>query len=155
MSDENSGLDELMENVVGGTIENHPYRTFPYNEFEDTAWEWFEEFNHKFPVDIECDFIAVSTRMENYNARAYYRDSGKYQFIRFSSVYIETADRWELRRTLLHEMVHLYTYQQGHHDVSDSSVIFKWLCGAVGAEVNQIHNESPEWIDLAEPFIEI
>jgi len=150
-----TGLDDLLEEEIGGVPENHPCRTYPYHEFEDKAWNWFEELNNKFPVDIKCDFIEVSPNMNSsWRAKACYRNNGQHQFIRFAKYYVESSEDWTLKRTLLHEMVHLYTYQQGHRDIGDGSIIFKWLCGAVGCEVNQINNTSPEWIDLAEPFIE-
>lgn len=146
-----TGLDDLLEEEVGGTTEDHPYRTYPYHEFEDTAWEWFDILEKKFPCDIQCDFIEVSPQMNSsVRAKASYRDGGKYQFIRYAKYYVQTGDDWELRRTLLHEMVHLYCYQRGHTDISDGSPIFKWLCGAVGCHINEVSVESPEWIDLAE-----
>lgn len=152
MSDE-SGLKDLLKDAAGGTREDHPHRHYPYHEFEDKAWEWFNEYEKRFPTDVECDFIEVSTKMTSHHAKAYYRDGGKHQFIRFSKSYVERANDWKLSRTLLHEMVHLYCYTHGHKDVSDGSHIFKWLCGAVGAPINPVRYESPEWIDLAEGFI--
>jgi len=147
-----SGLDDLLTDEIGGTVENHPYRTYPYNEFEDTAWEWFEKFEDRFPCEIQCDFIEVSPNIESARAKACYRDGGEYQFIRFAKWYVVHSDDWALSRTLMHEMMHLYCYQRGHHNISDSSPIFKWLCGAVGCHINEVDVTSPEWIDLAEEF---
>jgi len=149
-----SGLNDLLEEHGGITQENQ-YRYYPYHEFEDTLWEWFEELENRFPIELRCSFIEISTRMSRIYAKAYYRDHGETIFIRFSKSYIEENPDWRIRQTLLHEMVHLYTYQIGfHEEISDGSVIFKWLCGQVGANVNQVRQNSQKWKELAEPFLD-
>lgn len=153
MNSNETGMAALIENN-GGLVSHHKYRAYSKHEKEEQLWEWFEEFEGKFPVELTCDFIEVSTRMSSYHAKAYYRDGGEHQYIRFSKQYIERASDRQLRQTLLHEMVHLYTYEMGFEDINDQQVIFKWLCGRVGCKVNAIDTESPVWINLAEPMIE-
>lgn len=152
MSD-NSGLDDLLAQEGAAQQENE-HRYYPYHEFEDTAWEWFKELEERFPVSIDCEFIEVSTRMSKYTAKTYYREEGAVCFIRFSKYWVENSPEWRLKQTLLHEMVHLYTYQMGWKEISDSSIMFKWLCGQVGATVNQISQHSEKWEFLAEPFLD-
>lgn len=146
------GFEEFIENTNTGE-NRHGYRSYPDHKLDDELYEMFNDLNSRFPVDVEVDFIEVSTRIENYAAKAYYRDGGDAIFIRFSENYIDSAPEAEIRNVMLHEMVHIYTYQMGHKGVGDGSHIFKWLCGAVGTTINQVPTESDKWEDLALPFV--
>lgn len=149
-----SGLKELIEEN-GGVVTGNPYRTYPKHEYEDKLWRWFHELEERFPCEIECDFIAVSPQITSYHAKAYWRTNPSSQFIRVAEWFVDSKDDERIKLTLLHEMVHLYTYQKGFaRNVTDSSVIFKWLCGQVGTTVNAISTGSSEWQQLAVPFIE-
>lgn len=146
-------LEDVIEDE-GGVVTDNPYRTYPKHEFEDTLWKWFHRFEDEFPCEIKCDFIEISPNITRYNAKAFYRYNPKSEYIRFSKNYIEKYNNQYLRRTLLHEMVHLYTYQKGFEgDVHDHSPIFKWLCGQVGTSINEVSYRSDEWKKLAEPFL--
>lgn len=153
------GLDNLV-NEKGGTGSGNRFRAYPYHEFEDQCWEWFNEFQERFPIEIEADFIEISDQITKVNARAYWRirDNEYYQFIRLSEKFINNAQTWRIKQCILHEMVHLYFYQLGYRNddkkVTDGSTIFKWVCGAVGAKVNQIPVYTQEWQKCAEPFID-
>lgn len=148
------GLKDLEGIENGSAATTNPYRAYPHTDWEDTLNEWFTELEQRFPEPIQCDFIEVSTRIKKYNAKAYYRQHPTSQYIRFSEKYLNSSTDERIRMTLLHEMVHLYTYQNGFNRVSDGSHIFKWLCGAVGAPINQVWVKSDKWKDLADPFIE-
>lgn len=152
MSDD-SNLRQMLDEH-GATNTSHPHRNYPYNDFEDDSWEWFDELEERFPEEIKCDFIEVSPNITKYNARAYYRENGRYTYIRFSKHYVENYTDKELKETLLHEMVHLYTYQKGYFNISDGSHLFKWLCGSVGAKINQVGKHEEKWRDLARPLVE-
>lgn len=148
------GLQDVVEEQ-GGVVSDNPYRTYPKHEYEDILWEWFDELEDRFPCDIECDFIEVSPNITSYHAKAFYRRGPRSVFIRFSKNYIERSSDEKIKLTLLHEMVHLYTYQKGFNgDVRDHSPIFKWLCGQVGTTINSVPTRSSEWERLAEPFID-
>lgn len=138
----------------GGVAESHHYRHYPKHDMEDQLWDWFHELEERFPEEVECDFIEVSPEISSHNALAYHKKDGS-QFIRIKESLVEHADDWSIKRTLLHEMVHMYCYQKGHHDVSDSSHLFAWLCGAVGCEINQVSALEGSWEDLAAGFMDI
>jgi len=133
---------------------NHPYRTYPHSKWEDKLNEWFDDLEQKFPEEIKCDFIEVSSRIKRANAKAFYRDGGKYTFLRFSQSYLECEQDDRIKMTLLHEMVHLYTYQHDKYQISDSSAAFKWLCGRVGAPINQVSTDGDTWNEIMQPMIE-
>lgn len=143
-------LDDVQLNSQSG-------RAYPDHPEDETHYEWFDEFQDRFPEEIECDFIEVSTGIEKYNAKSYkeHEDSHRErdQYIRIAEHFLDSPT-WRRRQTLLHEMVHLYCYQNDHIDVSDGSHIFKWLCGQVGCVINQVNTNSERWEDLAEPFID-
>lgn len=148
------GMDELIE-AEGGLVEEHHYRAYPKHDYEDKLWRWFNELEERFPCEVECDFIEVSPRMTKYNAKAYWRTDPQSQFIRVAKFYIDEEPDENIRETILHEMVHLYTYQEGFaNSVNDASRIFTWICGQVGVKINQVPTRSAEWRHLAEPFIE-
>jgi predicted SprT family Zn-dependent metalloprotease len=130
---------------------HHRKRAYNPHHKEEDLWEMFEELQEKFPEEIKCDFIEVSGKMKNYNAKAY--DDYGTQYLRFAKWFVESSSDERIKETMLHEMVHLYTYQKGYAgEVSDGSHIFKWLCGAVGAKINQVHMSERKWKDMAEPF---
>jgi len=138
----------------GGVATGNPYRTYPKLEFEDTLWKWFNQFEDAFPCEVRCDFIEISPNISSYRAKAFWRQDPNSQFIRVSEEYIERADNRTIKRTMLHEMVHLYTFQKGfEHEITDSSPMFKWLCGQVGTHINSVNTMSMKWQELAEPFL--
>jgi len=148
------GIHDL-EGVPDEGISNKRYRTYPHTEWEDTLNEWFDGFQDKFPEEIKCDFIEVSPRITRAHAKAFYKDHGRHTFIRFSKDYLDRAEEKRIKMTLLHEMVHLYTYQHDRYEVNDSSHVFKWLCGRVGAPINQIPVKSNGvWGEMMEPMLE-
>jgi len=132
----------------------HRYRSYKPHEKDKLLYELFDELEERFPEEVRCDFIEVSTRMDRCRAKAYYRDGGTHLFIRFSDWYVEKESRKELKDTMLHEMVHLWCFQKGFKKVSDGSPMFKWLCGQVGTKINQVPKSSHKWEILAEPFVE-
>lgn len=139
----------------GGVVSDNPYRTYGKHEYEDILWEWFHDLEERFPCEIECDFIEVSPNINSFNAKAYKRNSPRSVFIRFSSGTIERYSDEKLKRVLLHEMVHLYTYQKGYAgSIGDGSPMFKWICGQVGTRINQVSDKSRKWERLADPFLE-
>jgi predicted SprT family Zn-dependent metalloprotease len=86
---------------------------------------------------------------------AYWRErDGEYtQFMRVGEHYTEVDDE-TLRRTVLHEMIHLFCYQKGYRDLSERSVMFTWLLGRLGASVSGIDQDNKKWQDLAKPFLD-
>lgn len=133
------------------------FKTYGYHPKEDVLYDWADELQERFPEEVRIDFIEVSPEIESYRAKAYWRPRGGelYQFIRFAQFYVEDAPDWRIYRTLLHEMVHLYTYQKGYsEDVGDTTPIFTWLCGRVGTHINRYPDNMEMWQELAEPFLE-
>lgn len=141
-------LDENMSDNKG------PEGFWPPHEKDKMLQEMLDDLQDEFPEEIRCDFIEVSRGMERCSAKAYYREGGKSIYIRFADWYVESRDEEKIRKTMLHEMVHLYIYQKGYSSISDGSDMFKWICGQVGAGINQVSRDTPRWNDLAKPFLE-
>lgn len=147
------GLDELVDSTSTKNLSR--YRRYGSHEKDDYIWEIIESHQHRFPQEIECDLVEVATSNPNYDAKAYTRGSGddRVQYLRVAERCFSMKDS-KLRSIILHEMVHLYCYQNGRPDISDGSTMFKWLCGQVGCTVNQIQYGGREWVSLLDPFLE-
>lgn len=147
------GLDDLIDFEQNAKTTNLRY--YGYDEREEIVWDWIDEFQSKFPEEINCDFVEIAPADVKYNAKAYWkkRNGQHIQYMRVSESAFNLGD-WRARQSVLHEMVHLFTFQTGHKNVSDGSRIFTWLCGQVGCVINQIHTDSKQWTELAEHFID-
>jgi len=138
------GLDELVEDGSSGVKNLAQFRRYGSHEEEDRIWNIIEEMQDRFPVEIECDMVEVATQDVNYDAKAYWRvrDGEHYQYMRVKEACLH-GDPTYVRHIILHEMVHLYTFQMGHKDLSDGSPMFKWLCGRV--DVTSIRSSGTGW----------
>lgn len=139
---------------MGGSIENR-FQQYPSHPDDGRINRMIEELQQLFPEEVRIDFVEVSPRMTKTHAMAYWRKrDGEYtQFMRVGEHYTDVDDE-ELRRTVLHEMVHLFCYQNGYTDLSERSVIFTWLLGQLGASLSGIPESSQKWKDLAKPFLD-
>lgn len=131
------------------------FQQYPTHPEDGRINKMIDELQEMFPEDVRVDFVEVSPRMTKTYAMAYWRErDGEYtQFMRIGEHYTEVSDTF-LRRTVLHEMVHLYCFQMGYKDVSDHDDMFTWILGRLGASVSKINQDSQMWQDLAEPFLD-
>lgn len=119
------------------------YRRYPSHPLDDQLEEWAEESTEKFPGGVEWDFIEVSPEMTKHQGFAYYK--GENGYIRISEQLIENQPEWYIRMVLLHELTHLWFYQNGYKEFSDNSGIFEWVLGRVGADIDDIGPKSKEF----------
>jgi len=127
------------------------YSTNPYDEREEDIEAHIEEFQEKFPEEIRCDMVEVSPPDVKYSAKAYWKQGGD-QYMRVSESAFEKGE-WFVRSVILHEMVHLFFYQNDQRDIPDGDTVFEWMLGRVGAIPSGVSEQSEEW-ELCELFLE-
>lgn len=124
------GLGEF----TNDTAENSYYASHPA---DDKLNEWLDEFEEKFPEPIDVEFVEVSRKMTKSHAKAYWDAESGEKYIRIADFVLEQFDEEHQRRVLIHEMVHVYMYQNGYN-YSDHDDIFTWVLGRVGADISGI-----------------
>lgn len=128
------------ENFINETESVQPIRRFrhyPHDPRADEIEEWIEEYQDRFPAKVQCDFVEIATRDVQYYGKAYWRqrEGETIQYMRVSEKTFEQGIDFT-RGVVLHEMVHLYLYQEDFWrrcNITEKHPIFIWLCGAVGA----------------------
>ena len=147
------GLDQFRETDTAAGAAR--FRSFGQHEMEDQLNEWADQFQERFPEEVRIDFIEVSPQMTKCNGKAYSRkrDGERYQYIRIAEGRLSDSEE-DLKLTLLHEMVHLYTYQKGYTNITERDPVFTWLLGRVGANVSRVGTYEDKWKDLAEPMLD-
>lgn len=128
------------------------YKRYGSHEYDEKLEKLANKFDSRFPVNLEIDFIEVSPSMEKHAAITYKRD-GKHYYIRFSESYLENSTEEEIKRTLLHEMVHVYLYQRGYSNHSHGRV-FRWVLGRVGGSFTGESIHSDRWEHCIKPFLD-
>lgn len=138
------------------------YKKYNLTEKDEEVEKIVDELRELFPVELDIDFVEVSTAMEGLNAWAYYRtnDSDTFYFIRVSEILVDKGG-YQLRSIILHEMVHILFYNMGYTgnqvgkpDISDGDPAFHWVLGAVGANIKQVHTKDKVWQEVCEMFID-
>lgn len=122
------------------------------HEYYDKLNEWVVELENRFPIDLNIDEVTVSKRMTKTWGKAYENHREGHQ-IKMSADFMEKHSDEEIKRTLLHEMVHVYFYQQGHSDVKHSK-FFRWVAGRVGADMTHMSYTNEKWQDCITPFLD-
>lgn len=129
------GLDDISPETTVSESQ-HKDRAYPPHEYEERLWEWVDGLQDRFPEEVQIDFIEVSDRMTQAQAKGYCKERGTVLYIRIAERVIENEDDEYIKTILLHEMVHLWFYQNSWFDVGDSDPIFNWVLGAVGADLS-------------------
>lgn len=140
------GLDDYL------TEPDNQHKIYSGHEKEEELENMVDEFQDRFPVKLEIEFIEVSPRMTKHHGMAYRRNGNTY-FIRMSEDYVNFASDEEIRRTVLHEMAHVYFYQQGYSDESHGKY-FRWVLGRIGASMTKSSIHDMKWEKCIEPFIQ-
>jgi predicted SprT family Zn-dependent metalloprotease len=139
------GLEDF--NGSGG----NDYKQYGHHEYNEKLENWMEEFQDRFPIELQIEFVEVSTQMSKHAAKAYQRDSDTY-YIRVSETYIDRSSDRPIKFTLLHEMVHIYFWQKGYKKTNHDKY-FRWVAGRVGADMTRITIDNEKWKDCIEPFL--
>lgn len=111
-----------------------------------------EEYQRRFPEELDIDFIETSARMKSMHGKAYYEPGGK-MYIRISEDFMHSVPIDRLKMVVLHEMVHIYLYQKGYKDENHSKY-FRWILGRVGGSFTYENIPNKKWNDCIKPFIE-
>jgi len=131
---------------------NQGYRRYGSHKYDKKLERWVEEFQHRFPVELDIEFVEVSPNLSKHSAKAYRRE-GTIYFIRMSEFYMDNYSDKSCRLTLLHEMVHVYFYQMGYSDTNHDKY-FRWVLGRVGGSIRGVGISNPKWQQCVRPFLE-
>ena len=134
------------------TESSDKHNVYQSHEKDEKLEQIIEEYQERFPVELRIQFIEVSPKMEKKNAMAYKR-AGKKYYIRVSESFIQRSTEEQLRRTVLHEMCHVYLYQQGLSDHGHGKY-FRWVVGRVGASMTHSTIHDVKWEKCIQPFID-
>jgi len=142
------GLGDFTDEHIPDKTGISRFSTYNYDEREDLVWDWINEFQDKFPEEVQCDMVEIAPRDVSYHAHAYWRkrDGVDYQYLRVSETAFDDGE-WLARSVVLHEMCH-YLYQIGMKDVTERSPMFSWLLGRVGAHVSGMRTEGDQWQEM-------
>ena len=140
------GIDDFL------TESSDKHQVYGSHDKDKKLEEIIEEYKDRFPVELRIEFIEVSPRLEKCSAKAYKR-AGKKYYIRVSEKFIERSTEEQLKRTILHEMVHVYFYQLGCSDEGHGKY-FRWVLGQVGGSMTRSSIHDTKWEKCIEPFIE-
>lgn len=147
------GLGDLIpEDTSSGSKSYKKYGSHPADE---KLSRWKDEFQERFPTEVEITFIEVSPELEKTLARNYYkvRDGEEIRYIRISEKVFSMSE-WYQRQVLLHSMAQLWMNQMGVGEINAGHSIKKWVFGQVGCMINAVDVDSDEWRLLAEPFLD-
>lgn len=139
------GLDDFQSKKEKG------YKQYGYHEYNEWLENLVKQFQEKFPIELDIEFVEVSPQMNKCNAKAYRRDGDTY-YIRVSESFINRSTHREIKFTLLHEMVHVYFYQMGYSDTNHDKY-FRWVAGRVGADMTGMSIRDKKWEGCIEPFL--
>lgn len=140
------GIDDFL------TQKQDRHKVYKSHDKDEKLEEIIEEFQDRFPVELRIAFVEVSPKMENNQAKAYKRNGKKY-YIRVSENFLQYSTEEQLRRTILHEMVHVYLYQRGYSKHGHGKY-FRWILGRVGGSMTRSSIHNVKWEKCIEPFIE-
>lgn len=130
--------------------DNH--KMYGSHEYDEKLKRLIDEYQERFPVELNVSFVEVSPNMEEHAAITYRRPGNKY-YIRFSERYLENHSEEEIRRTMLHELVHVYLYQRGYMKHNHGKV-FRWVLGRVGGSFTGETIFTDKWENCIEPFLD-
>lgn len=143
------GLADLTPEDTVAT-EYQQYKRYPSHEWDDKLEQWAEEVTPRFPGGVEYDFIEVSPEMTRTSGFAYKKTENGY--IRISEQSIEKYPEYYVKFVLIHELAHLWFYQNGYEEYSDGSGIFEWVLGRVGGDLDEAAPGTDEYEIMWEFF---
>lgn len=129
------------------------YKQYGYHEYNEKLEKWADEMEDRFPIDLNIEFVEVSPQMEQMRGMAYRRDNDTY-YIRLAEWFVGIRSDERIKFTLLHEMVHVYFYRQGHSNTNHDKY-FRWVVGRVGASMTNMKTSDLKWKQCIEPFLDM
>lgn len=131
--------------------DSNDYEMYGSHEYDEKLENALQQFEDKFPIELNIKFIEVSPRMSKHRAKAYKRSGNDY-YIRVSKDFIEKSDHDRIMMTVLHEMVHIYFWEQGYPNHGHDKY-FRWVIGHIGASMTNTSTYSGKWQRCIQPFL--
>lgn len=150
-------LEGLNDSVSSsGSTSRHSGRYYPDHERQDELEEWLEECKEAFPVDIEVDFIEVSTKMTQRLAMSYWDHTrgDRDRYIRVSEWCMDKYDDWQIKSIIMHELCHAWLFQNGDRNITERDPIFTYILGATGSHLSGYMFSNNEFKKYCVPFID-
>lgn len=146
------GLKDFVEDESGSSSSS--YKRYGQHEANERLEAVIEANQEKFPEEIEVDFVEVSPQMTETALRTYTK--GEYPdgtaFIRVSEGFLDHPEGLQVS-ILLNAMVTVYFWQNGQMDKAGSTDLYKWVCGRVSAQLNNLRNDEEAWYSVGEPMM--
>lgn len=132
------------------------YREYPDHEYNSRLENLVDDLQHRFPEEVEVDFIECSPNMDKHFGMAYYKSTnrGVIRYIRMSEKYIDAWNFNKVEMAVLHEMAHIYFHQKGYKDITERDPRFTWVLGRLGALISEVPTSNDCWEDCLKPFLE-
>ena len=113
-------------------------RRYPDHQYQDEIESWMEELKKDLPDEVDVEFIEVSTDMPKSLARAYKKKRGDQitYYIRVSDRAFKGNTDNHIKSVILHELVHIWFWEHVDKKITERSVEFTYVLGAVGAQVS-------------------
>jgi len=149
------GLAQLIDDKGDSNSTSSPVSPrYGHHEYNDTLRAWVDEFNERFPVEVDIEFIEVSPQLKSNATKLYakHKEGDLYQYIRVKEGLWEQGE-WFVRQRILYLMVSAYFNQIGMPKIGPANDEFKWVCGRVGAATNPIDFRESTWKDGCTPFL--
>jgi len=135
------------------TKSSNQYRAYDSHEYDDRLNQWEDEFEDRFPVRLNIEFIEVSPNMTKTWGKATYKPDGTC-YIRMSEDFLYNHTDEQIKMTLLHEMCHVYFYRKGYKDTNHNK-FFRWVVGRVKGDLTHTSFKNQQWKDCIEPFLDM
>jgi|APHM01.1.fsa_nt_gi SprT-like family. len=138
------GLQGLIDQEKGDV----PERAWPDHKRQDELEEWLDDLENEIPIELDVDFIEVSPPMTQTAAMAY-KDSSdnkdREYYIRVSEWVMENEPDDVIRGTILHELAHIWFWENGDGDISDGDDMFSYVLGGLGAHLSGVDFKGYEY----------
>jgi len=130
------------------------HKIYGSHEYDEKLEQIIQKHKDKFPIDLKIEFIEVSSAMTKAHATAYSREGNSKHYIRVSEDFIESSSDERIELTIVHEMVHIYFYQQGYLNHNHDKY-FRWVVGRVMGSMTHSTIHEKKWQECIEPFFEM
>lgn len=143
------GLGDIIDQT-----DNHSGRAWPDHGRQEELEDWMDELSQEFPGEVRVDFIEVSPQMTKCYAKAYWDEKSKERdrYIRVSKDFFENHSDDRVKAVILHELVHIWFFQEGYTSVTERDERFTYVLGAVGAHVSGVSFDDETFNEMCGPF---
>lgn len=132
------------------------YKRYNETEKDKTLEQILNNNRHKFPIELDIDFIEASPEMKSMAVRTYFKtnDGKKITYIRVRSDIVEEENEI-LEKTVLEAMASVFLDQVLDDTVEMNSALHHWVCGQVGAYVGIEDGRYYDFMKVMDHFDEI